>query len=93
MLPHSSSAHREAPRVPVPSGSPEACAVAWTGRSALSVATETGLSRFATSGSRCTRVSALRASVPRAAGRASHARRTGAPVTRRRIQELSPPRG
>lgn len=37
-----------------------ACGVTWTGRSALSAVTETALSRFVTSGSRCTRLSAMR---------------------------------
>lgn len=37
----------------------------WTGRSAMSRATETGLSRYATAGARQTRVSAMRAAARR----------------------------
>lgn len=65
----------------------EASGVTWTGRSALSAVTETSLSRFVTSGSRCTRLSAMRVSAARAgdsspsgavAGTGASAQRCGA---------------
>lgn len=74
---------------------PEACAAVWTGRSALSIATETALSRFVTSGARCTRVSAMRAAAARAGGRAPSRAATGTGVLaqRRRAAKVPIPIG
>jgi len=67
---------------------------AWTGRSALTSATTTTLSHFATAGTRRTRVSEMRLSVPERMGRVRHdARFSGGMLTRRGDGTLSATRG
>lgn len=87
MLPHSAAHSIPGFLALTAPGSPEACAALWTGRSAMSAVTESALSRFATSGSRCTRLSAMRlplARVDRAV--IGGVTRAGAHTQRRRVR-------
>jgi len=73
----------------------EVSVVLWTGRSAMSAATETALSRFFTSGAHRTRVSAMRAPTTRG-GSGARQRLASGPgdiTQRRRVSEVPLIRG